>query len=53
MHIVEAMDWADDNDTDYIFGLAGRRRTRRPRAGGRRQSAVCHATSSETNLRTL
>jgi hypothetical protein len=20
---VEAMDWADDNDTDYIFGLAG------------------------------
>jgi hypothetical protein len=20
---VEAMDWAEDNDTDYIFGLAG------------------------------
>jgi hypothetical protein len=26
---VEAMDWADDNDTDYVFGLPGNRRIAR------------------------
>ena len=37
---VEAMEWAENNGTDYIFGLAGNAGARCPGGGDRRQSAL-------------
>jgi hypothetical protein len=45
---VEAMEWADDNDTDYIFGLPGNAVI----GSGRPPTRFCHTTSSEARLRT-
>jgi hypothetical protein len=47
MHIVEAMDWADDNDTDYIFGLAGNTALDALVAATAGNLRFCHAMSSE------
>ena len=37
---VEAMEWTEDHDAAYIFGLAGNARGRRPGGGDRCQSAL-------------
>jgi hypothetical protein len=50
---VETMDWADDNDTDYIFGLAGNAVLDALVAEAADNLRFCHATSSEMKLRTF
>jgi hypothetical protein len=50
---VEAMDWADDNDTDYIFGLAGNAVLDALVAEAADDLRFCHATSSEPKLRSF
>jgi hypothetical protein len=50
---VEAMDWADDNDTDYIFGLAGNAALDAFVAEAADNLRFCHAMSSEAKLRTF
>src|SRR5271156_40311 len=50
---VEAMDWAEDNDTDYIFGLAGNAVLDALVAEAADNLRFYHATSSEAKLRTF
>jgi Transposase DDE domain group 1 len=50
---VEAMEWADDNDTDYIFGLPGNAVLDALVAEAADNLRFCHATSSEAKLRTF
>src|SRR5277367_4271991 len=50
---VEAMEWADDNGTDYIFGLAGNAVLDALVAEAADNLRFCHATSSEVKLRTF
>ena len=50
---VEAMDWAEDNDTDYIFGLAGNAALDALVAEAADNLRFHHATSSKAKLRTF
>src|SRR5271155_4687651 len=48
---VEAMEWAEGNNTDYIFGLAGNAVLDALVAETADNLRFCHATSSEAKLR--
>jgi hypothetical protein len=48
---VEAMEWAEDNDTDYVFGFAGNTVLDALVAEAANDLRFCHATSSEPKLR--
>src|SRR5271169_2458084 len=50
---VEAMDWAEDNGTDYIFGLAGNTVLDALVAEAADNLRFCHATSSEAKRRSF
>jgi Transposase DDE domain group 1 len=50
---VEAMEWAEDNNTDYIFGLAGNVVLDALVAEAADNLRFYHATSSEAKLRTF
>ena len=50
---VEAMDWAEDNDTDYIFGLAGNAALDALVGEAADNLRFHHATSSKAKLRTF
>jgi Transposase DDE domain group 1 len=50
---VEAMDWAEDNDTDYIFGLAGNAALDAVVAEAADNLRFHHAMSSKAKLRTF
>src|SRR6201995_5528454 len=49
----EAMDWADDKDTNYVFGLAGTAVLDALVAQAADDLRFCHATSSEPKLRSF
>jgi len=49
---VEAMDWAEDNDADYIFGLAGNAALDALVTDTAVNLRFCHALSSKAKLRT-
>jgi Transposase DDE domain group 1 len=49
---VEAMEWAEDNGNDYIFGLAGNATLDAQVAGTADNLRFHHAKSSQTKLRT-
>jgi hypothetical protein len=50
---VEAMDWAEDNDTDYIFGLAGNAVLDALAAEAADNLRFHHAMNSKAKLRTF
>jgi hypothetical protein len=50
---VEAMEWADDNNADYIFGLAGNAVLDALLAETAAYLRFHHAMSSKAKLRTL
>jgi hypothetical protein len=50
---VEAMDWAEDNDTDYIFGLAGNAALDALVEEAADNLRFYHAMSSKAKLRTF
>jgi hypothetical protein len=50
---VEAMDWAEDNDTDYIFGLAGNGVLDALAAEAADNLRFHHAMNSRAKLRTF